>query len=69
MFERDIQPQLIYYLAGTPTEDPFMGSTQAWASHRTHYLPLLDFARVWKWPTIASTVPSRLAQVASRLGH
>jgi len=68
MFERDVQPQIDSYLAGSTTEDEFLASTRPWARYRTDYRPLLEFARVWKWPVIASNVPRRLAQVVSRLG-
>ena len=68
MFEREIQTRIGSYLAETTTEDPFLVNARPWASYRTGYRPLLEFAHVRKWSVIASNVSRRLAQVVSRRG-
>lgn len=68
MFERDVQPSLDTYLAGTSTEAEFLASSRPWPNHRADYRPLVEFSRSLGWPVIAANVPRRLAQVVSRRG-
>jgi uncharacterized iron-regulated protein len=68
MFERDAQPSLDGYLAGHLTEPDFLGRSRPWPRYATDYRPLVEFARAWKWPVIASDVPRRLASLVSRRG-
>lgn len=68
MFERDVQPALDAYLAGTSTEAEFLAASRPWPNHRADYRPLVEFARTEGWPVIAANVPRRLAQAVSRRG-
>jgi uncharacterized iron-regulated protein len=68
MFERDVQPSLDSYLAGRLTESDFLGRSRPWPRYATDYRPLVEFARTWKWPVVASDVPRRLASLVSRRG-
>jgi uncharacterized iron-regulated protein len=68
MFERDVQPALDSYLAGRTTEAEFLASARPWPRYATDYRPLVEFARAYKWPVIASDVPRRLASLVSARG-
>jgi len=68
MFERDVQPALDSYLAGRTTEADFLAGARPWPRYATDYRPLVEFARAYKWPVIASDVPRRLASVVSARG-
>jgi uncharacterized iron-regulated protein len=68
MFERDVQSSLDNYLAGRTTEAEFLASSRPWPRYATDYRPLVEFARVYKWPVIASDVPRRLASLVSARG-
>ena len=68
MFERDVQPLLDNYLAGRLTEVDFLAKSRPWPRYATDYRPLVEFARAWKWPVVASDVPRRLASLVSRRG-
>lgn len=68
MFERDVQPSLDNYLAGRSTETDFLARSRPWPRYATDYRPLVEFAREWKWPVVASDVPRRLASLVSRRG-
>ncbi|MFI5231136.1 MAG: ChaN family lipoprotein [Gemmatimonadales bacterium] len=68
MFERDVQPALDDYLGGRITEAAFLASSRPWPRYATDYRPLVEFARAYKWPVIASDVPRRLASLVSARG-
>ena len=68
MFERDVQPALDSYLAGRTTEAEFLASSRPWPRYASDYRPLVEFARAYKWPVIASDVPRRLASLVSARG-
>ena len=69
MFERDVQPSLDNYLAGRSTETRLPREIPPVAAATlTDYRPLVEFAREWKWPVVASDVPRRLASLVSRRG-
>jgi uncharacterized iron-regulated protein len=68
MFERDVQPSLDSYLAGQSTESDFLAKSRPWPRYATDYRPLVELARSWKWPVVASDVPRRLASLVSRRG-
>ena len=68
MFERDVQPQLDAYLAGSIDEPTFLAQSRPWPNYRTDYRPMLEFAKAQQWPVIAGNVPRRLAQIVSRRG-
>jgi len=68
MFERDVQRPLDDYLNGRMPESAFLATSRPWPRYATDYRPMVEFARLWKWPVIASDVPRRQASLVSRLG-
>jgi uncharacterized iron-regulated protein len=68
MFERDVQPQVNAYLAGSTDEATFLAQSRPWPNYRTDYRPMVEFAKAQSWPVIAGNVPRRLAQVVARRG-
>jgi uncharacterized iron-regulated protein len=68
MFERDVQPQLDQYLAGTITEDQFLKDSRPWPRYATDYRPIIEFARTHHVAVIASDVPRRIATDVSKSG-
>lgn len=68
MFERDVQPLLNQYLAGTISEENFLAGSRPWDKYATDYRPMVELARVRGWPVIAANVPRRLASAVSRRG-
>jgi uncharacterized iron-regulated protein len=68
MFERDAQPAVDQYLAGTITEDQFLAASRPWPRYVTDYRPLIEFAKSHQIPVIASNVPRRIASDVSRTG-
>ena len=68
MFERDAQRSLDRYLSGAAAETDFLAVSRPWPRYRTDYRPLVEFARVWKWPVIASNVPRPFASLVARRG-
>jgi uncharacterized iron-regulated protein len=68
MFERDVQPLLDQYLAGTISEANFLAGARPWDNYTTDYRPLIELARVRGWPVVAANVPRRLASAVSRRG-
>jgi uncharacterized iron-regulated protein len=68
MFERDVQPSLDDYLAGRVAETDFLAVSRPWPRYASDYRPLVEFARLWKWPVIASDIPRREASLVSRVG-
>ncbi|WP_082821404.1 ChaN family lipoprotein [Gemmatimonas phototrophica] len=68
MFERDVQPLLDQYLAGTISEENFLAGARPWDKYATDYRPMVELARVRGWPVIAANVPRRLASAVSRRG-
>jgi uncharacterized iron-regulated protein len=57
MFERDVQPILSQYLAGTISEAAFLKGSRPWPAYQTDYRPLIEFAKAHGWPVIAANVP------------
>jgi uncharacterized iron-regulated protein len=68
MFERDVQPVLDAYLAGTVTEQDFLGRARPWPRYATDYRGLIEMAKAHRWPVIAANVPRRLAVDVSKQG-
>ena len=68
MWERDVQPLLDRYLAGSATEDELLRDGRPWKNYLTDYRPLVELARARSWPVIASNVPRPLASLVSRGG-
>ena len=68
MWERDVQPLLDRYLAGSATEEELLRDGRPWKNYLTDYRPLVELARARSWPVIASNVPRPLASLVSRGG-
>ena len=68
MFERDVQPLVDQYLAGTISEANFLAGSRPWDRYTTDYRALVELARVRGWPVVAANVPRRLASAVSRRG-
>ncbi|HYT76304.1 MAG TPA: ChaN family lipoprotein [Vicinamibacterales bacterium] len=68
MFERDVQPVLDRYLAGTITEGQFLAASRPWPRYATDYRPLIEFAKAHQIPVIASDVPRPIATEVSKTG-
>ncbi|MCC6408438.1 MAG: ChaN family lipoprotein [Planctomycetes bacterium] len=66
MFERDVQPTLDAYLAGTLDEAGFLAKARPWSNYRTGYRPLIEHAKAIRAPVVASNFPAPLrAKLAS----
>jgi uncharacterized iron-regulated protein len=68
MWERDVQPLLDRYLAGSATEEELLRDGRPWKNYAADYRPLVELARARSWPVIASNVPRPLATLVSRGG-
>jgi uncharacterized iron-regulated protein len=68
MFERDVQPALDRYLAGTITEEQFLKDSRPWPRYATDYRPIVEFARAHHLPVLASDVPRHIASDVAKSG-
>ncbi len=68
MFERDVQPSLDAYLAGTMDEATFLKGARPWPRYASDYRTLVELARAHGWPVIAANVPRRLAADVAKSG-
>jgi uncharacterized iron-regulated protein len=68
MFERDVQPMLDAYLAGTMSEADFRTQSRPWPNYETDYRPLVELAKAKHWPVLASNIPRRFASAVSKRG-
>lgn len=68
MFERDVQPVLDAYLAGSISEPEFLGASRPWPNYATDYRPLVEWAREQGWPVLATNVPRPLAAAVAQRG-
>jgi uncharacterized iron-regulated protein len=66
MFERDVQPKLDAYLAGSLDEVSFLRDSRPWPKYLTHYRPLVEIAKEKQWPVVAANVPRPLASAVAR---
>ena len=70
MFERDVQPLVAQYAAGTLADTAFERQARPWPNYATDYRPLLQFARENHVPVIGTNAPRPFAQaVAQRQPH
>jgi uncharacterized iron-regulated protein len=69
MFERDVQPQLDAYLAGSMNEEEFLQKSRPWPRYATDYRPLVEMARAHGWKVVAANVPRPLAADVSKAGQ
>jgi len=68
MFERDVQPVLDQYAAGTMTEEQFLKEARPWPRYATDYRPIVEYARANKLAVVASNVPRRVASEVGKAG-
>jgi uncharacterized iron-regulated protein len=68
MFERDVQPTLDKYAAGTIDEETFLKDSRPWPRYASDYRPLIEFARAHHFPIVASNAPRRIASDVSKHG-
>lgn len=68
MFERDVQPLIDQYVAGTISEEQFLKDSRPWPRYATDYRPMIEFARAHKLPIVASNVPRRIASDVGKKG-
>ena len=66
MFERDVQPLVAQYAAGTLADTAFERQTRPWPNYATDYRPLLQFARDNHVPVIGTNAPRPFAQAVAR---
>ena len=66
MFERDVQPLVAQYAAGTLPDTAFERQSRPWPNYATDYRPLLQFARQEKIAVVGTNAPRRYAQQVAR---
>ncbi len=69
MFERDVQPVLDRYLAGSLDESAFLAAARPWSNYRTDYRPLIETARRAGIPVLAANAPAGLRRRISASGR
>jgi uncharacterized iron-regulated protein len=69
MFDRDVQPSLDTYVAGTSAEDEFLKGARPWPRYATDYRPLVEFAKSQHWSVVAANVPRRIASDVAKGGR
>jgi uncharacterized iron-regulated protein len=68
MFERDVQPSLDRFLAGSLSEGEFLADSRPWPRYARDYQPLVALAAARQWPVVAANIPRFLAAAVSRDG-
>jgi uncharacterized iron-regulated protein len=66
MFERDVQPLVAQYAAGTLADTAFERQARPWPNYPTDYRPLLQFARENHVPVIGTNAPRPFAKVVAQ---
>ncbi len=66
MFERDVQPLVAQYAAGTLADTAFERQARPWPNYATDYRPLLQFARESHVPVIGTNAPRPFAKVVAQ---
>ena len=68
MYESDNQLIINEYLGGHYDEKIFTKEAKVWPNNKTDYLPLLNFARSYQLPFIATNTPRRYANMVYKKG-
>lgn len=68
MIEADNQAVLNRYLSGEIDQKQLDSLARLWPNHKTDYKPLVDFAKAYKIPFIATNVPRKYASQVYRKG-
>ena len=66
MFERDVQPLVAQYAAGSLADTAFERQARPWPNYATDYRPLLQFARENNVPIIGTNAPQPFARAVAR---
>lgn len=66
MFERDVQPLVAQYGAGTLADTALERQARPWPNYATDYRPLLQFARENKVPVIGTNAPRPFVSAVAR---
>lgn len=66
MLERDVQPVVDRYLAGSIDEATFLAESRPWGNYRTDYRPLVETARERGLPVVAANTPRPALRKAAR---
>ncbi len=66
MFERDVQPLLGQYGAGTLADSAFERQARPWPNYATDYRPLLELARSQRIALVATNAPQPFARAVAR---
>ncbi|GAB3722768.1 hypothetical protein GCM10027594_03580 [Hymenobacter agri] len=66
MFERDVQPLVAQYAAGTLADMAFERQARPWPNYATDYRPLVQFARENHVPVIGTNAPRPFAKVVAQ---
>ncbi|HEX8504033.1 MAG TPA: ChaN family lipoprotein [Hymenobacter sp.] len=66
MFERDVQPLVAQYTAGTLADSALERQARPWPNYATDYHPLLQFARENKVPVIGTNAPRPFVSAVAR---
>ena len=66
MFERDVQPLVAEYAAGTLADTAFERQARPWPNYATDYRPLLQFVRENHVPIVGTNAPRPFAQSVAR---
>ncbi len=69
MFERDVQPVLDEYLAGTISETHFVDDARAWQNYATAYHPMVERAKAENLAVLAANAPRRYVSRVARGGR
>jgi uncharacterized iron-regulated protein len=68
MFEADNQEPLNQYLAGSLSAKGLDSNARLWKNYPTDYSPLVNFAKEYKFPFIATNIPRKYASLVSKGG-
>jgi uncharacterized iron-regulated protein len=66
MFERDVQPLVAQYAAGTLADTAFERQARPWPNYATDYRPLLQFARDNHLPVVGTNAPRPFAKAVAQ---
>lgn len=69
MFEADNQQVLSDYISGKIDEKEFKENCRLWPNYSTDYKPLVEFAKKYKLPFIATNVPRKYANLLFKQGE
>lgn len=68
MFERDVQPLLDAYMAGSQGLPELLAGSRPWKRYETDYHPLVDYARENGLPLVGTNAPRSLASQVAKGG-